>query len=72
VHLQQASDRNSKHFEILALRVPRVSLISAEISVLGFMKLIEGSLQLTTIFLSLKDLFFAVISPTKPKISSLA
>jgi hypothetical protein len=43
-HLQQASDFISEHFDFFDPRVSRVSLISAEISELGFMQLIEGSL----------------------------
>jgi hypothetical protein len=48
-----------------------VSLISIEISELGFLQLFEGSLQLTRVILSFKGLLFVVIIPKKPKSASL-
>jgi hypothetical protein len=51
---------------------PRVSLISAENSELGFLQLFEGDIQLTSVIISFKGLFLEVISPTKPISSSLA
>jgi hypothetical protein len=53
-------------------RVSRVSLIFVEISKLGFLQLIKGALQLTSVLLYLKGLLLEVIRPTKPKSSSLA
>jgi hypothetical protein len=47
-------------------------LISIEISVLGFLQLIEGALHLTSLLLYFKGLLLVVISPTKHKITSLA
>jgi hypothetical protein len=59
-------------FSIFDPRVSRVSLISAEILVLGFLQLIEGALQLTSVLSYFKGLFLVVTSPTKPKSASLA
>jgi hypothetical protein len=36
------------------------------------LQLIEGALQLTSVLLSFKGLLLAVISPTQPKVASLA